>query len=138
MNGSVVEGGQGICPDGWHVPKDSEWFALEDGLKDEGQSCSRLIDGGMDTPTNVFCATAGTKLQVGGSSGFSAILAGFRNATESFEYRSLITLLWSSTEFNDFKGATSAWERCLNLDVSEVDRFTNDKAAALSVRCLKD
>ena len=29
MNYEYVEGGQGICPDGWHVPSDNDWKILE-------------------------------------------------------------------------------------------------------------
>ena len=32
MSYSSTEGGQGICPVGWHIPTDSEWHTLEDGL----------------------------------------------------------------------------------------------------------
>ena len=29
MDYSTVEGSQGICPDGWHIPSDGEWIQLE-------------------------------------------------------------------------------------------------------------
>jgi len=29
MNWTTTEGGQGICPDGWHIPSDSEIFQME-------------------------------------------------------------------------------------------------------------
>jgi len=32
MNGSTVEGAQGIAPEGWHIPNDGEWQALFDYL----------------------------------------------------------------------------------------------------------
>lgn len=32
MNYNVVEGGQGICPDGWYVPTDLEWHYMENFL----------------------------------------------------------------------------------------------------------
>lgn len=69
MNGSTTEGAQGICPDGWHIPTDGEWYTLESFLADPGQSCSptRSITG---------CSTAGTKLKIGGSSSFNALLTG--------------------------------------------------------------
>ena len=28
MAGSLTEGAQGICPDGWHIPSDDEWMVL--------------------------------------------------------------------------------------------------------------
>ena len=30
MNGSDLEGGQGLCPDGWHVPSKKEWETMTD------------------------------------------------------------------------------------------------------------
>jgi len=29
MNGSVVEGAQGLCPSGWHIPTDTEYQNME-------------------------------------------------------------------------------------------------------------
>ena len=29
MNFSPVQGGQGVCPSGWHIPTDTEWRELE-------------------------------------------------------------------------------------------------------------
>ena len=29
MGYSRTEGAQGICPSGWHIPTDAEWFILE-------------------------------------------------------------------------------------------------------------
>ncbi|MBK7215160.1 MAG: fibrobacter succinogenes major paralogous domain-containing protein [Bacteroidales bacterium] len=37
MNYSTSEGSKGICPDGWHIPRDIEWIAL------------RIYLGGIDT-----------------------------------------------------------------------------------------
>lgn len=32
MNDSIIEGSQGICPDGWHIPSDKEWNTLIDNI----------------------------------------------------------------------------------------------------------
>ncbi|MEK7520136.1 MAG: FISUMP domain-containing protein, partial [Patescibacteria group bacterium] len=72
MNYSTTEGAQGICPTGWHIPTDSEQYALENYLKDTGQTCVASRTGAWD------CDTAGAKLKSGGSSGFNAPWGGYR------------------------------------------------------------
>jgi len=34
MNGSIVEGSQGLCPDGWHLPGDAEFIFLADFIQE--------------------------------------------------------------------------------------------------------
>jgi uncharacterized protein (TIGR02145 family) len=55
MDYSNVEGSQGICPDGWHVPTDAEYSLL----------------------ASNYPSDAGTALQSGGVSGFDALLTGY-------------------------------------------------------------
>jgi len=129
MNGSTIEGAQGICPDGWHVPKDSEWHTLENYLKDDGQTCSSIRNGAWD------CAMAGAKLKLRGSSGFKSVFAGYRDSKYgSFYYRGTSASFWSSTESGD-----NVWYRYLDSGESTVARYAyNVKASGFSVRCLKD
>lgn len=129
MNGSIVEGAQGICPNGWHVPKDSEWYVLENGLKDEGKSCdaNRIWSG---------CETAGSKLKIGGNSGFDALPAGLRNYSGVFNNRGsgAVGLFWSSLDSGD----NAAWNRSLSWLNDTVVRYKYVKTIGFSVRCLKD
>lgn len=128
MNKSIIEGAQGICPNGWHVPKDSEWFTLENYLKDSGQTCDSARSVKWD------CDTAGKKLKSEGSSGFDGLLAGQRNNNGLFLLRGMIADLWSSTQ-SDF----GVWGRALFFgNKSTIGRITSDKAYGFSVRCLKD
>ena len=124
MNSSAMEGAQGICPESWHIPKDSEWYVLESGLATSSCLSDRVGAG---------CYPAGTKLQKSGSSKFEAIFAGFRYAQGPFERRGEYTDFWSSTE----KGIL-AWSRFLSLSDTMIYRATDDKRKKHSVRCLKD
>jgi uncharacterized protein (TIGR02145 family) len=124
MNGSTTEGAQGVCPNGWHVPKDSEWYILEKDLATD--LCS-------DARTNWGCDSAGTKIKPGGSSGFNSVLAGVRAIDGSFSGRGAGAFLWSSTV-----SGSRAWTRALDLGDSSVYRDDNSKAGVFSVRCLKD
>lgn len=128
MNNSTTEGTQGICPTGWHVPKDSEWYVLESGLKDEGEKC--------DADRNIMwdCDHSGTKLKQGGSSGFEGVIAGFRYNNASYSFRDVSTFFWSSTEENN----NNAWFRMLGFFFSSVHRRSLDKTIDYSIRCLKD
>ena len=127
MNNSTQEGAQGICPNGWHIPKDSEWYILENGLKDTDKTCDANRSIKWD------CDMAGTKIKSGGSSGFNGILAGTRNTDGNCITRKLLADFWSSTEKGD-----SAWSRSLFSVYSTINRLTSEKAYGFSVRCIKD
>jgi len=133
MDGSITAGAQGICPTGWHIPTDAEWYTLENGLAT-----------GTCTSTRVGweCDPAGDKLKTAadcfggvscGTSGFEALLAGYRYTTGTFSLRGTYTYLWSSLE-----SGTNAWLRNLHSGHATVYRDTNDKAIGFSVRCLQD
>lgn len=124
----TTQGAQGICPTGWHIPTDAEQYTLENYLKDAGQTCiaSRSIA--------YECDTAGTKLKVGGTSGFNGILSGNRITDGAFDYRTTNTDFWSSSG----SGSSTAWSRNLYSGSVGVGRYPLSKAYGFSVRCLKD
>lgn len=70
MNNLFREGTRGICPDGWHVPRDSELYVLE----------------------------SGTKLKAEDSFGSESVFAGIRNADGVFSGRGTVSYYWYSTE----------------------------------------
>ncbi len=130
MNNSRKEGSQGICPNGWHVPKDSEWYVLENGLA--VSSCDNNRYGWS-------CDPSGTKLKKGGPSGFEGVFTGYyatrtRAPMDLFHDRGELTVFWSSTE----NKSDNAWNRNLNLPNSTVGRGADDKNVGLSIRCLMD
>ena len=94
MKYSNTEGAQGICPDGWHVPKDGEWHALENYLKDAGQSCDPNRRG-------YGCLSAGTKLKIGGGSGFDMPFAGIQYLN-IFANLGKGAAFWSSSQSNSY------------------------------------
>lgn len=127
MAGSVTEGAQGICPSGWHIPKDSEQNTLDQYLTDSPNTCNASRNGSYD------CIAAGTKLKSGGSTGFTALLAGYRGTGGAFYNRSSDTLFWSSSS-----SGSSAWHRDLYSGSSGVARDLGSKAFGLSVRAISD
>ncbi len=123
MEGSTTEKARGVCAAGWHVPSDDDWMTLEGAL---GMSVAQQEAHG-------WRGTEGTQLKTGGSSGFEAQLAGYRDTSGSFYYRGTTTDLWSSTESGNY-----AYRRNLNASDATVLRSTDDKARGFSVRCLKN
>ena len=126
MCGSTTEGATGICPTGWHIPTDAEWYILEYGFWD-------TITGACASDRTIYdCSPAGTQIKSGGGSGFSGLLAGYRSTSGSFSSLFSYALFWSSLQ-----SSSNAWFRRLDSGAA-VSRGTYCKAGGLSVRCLKN
>ncbi len=143
MDGSEVEGAQGICPDGWSVPTDAELHTLEDYLATDTCDGTR--------PSSWDCDPAGAKMAKEdalwdpgtqqshnnvGESGFDALPGGYRHADGTFAHESTRAYFWSSSD--DGASAGQAWHRNLYYDYSTVLRSDSDKERGFSVRCLRD
>jgi uncharacterized protein (TIGR02145 family) len=113
----------GICGTGWHIPTDKDWKNLEGLL---GMTTAQQ-DG-----TGYRGTDEGSKLIVGGSSGFEVIYAGSQDG--SFWHRGSGTYLWSSTELN----SSNSYNRALYNHEQRVYRSTLSKAYGYGIRCLKD
>ena len=128
MAGSIKEGAQGICPNDWHVPEDSEWFILENYLKDEGQICGK-------NRTGWGCDSVGTKIRIKGSSGFEAPFTGYRDRDKYGTIHSWgsYTGFWSSSVYGD-----EAWYRFIRSNESRILRTATNREYGHAVRCLKN
>jgi len=120
------EEAKGICPDGWHVPSDSEVIILEMAL-------------GMDSTTAHLANTwrgsdVGAQMLNGGSSGLNILYAGSRSGSGTFMVIQSYAYLYTSSE-----AGINAWRRCLRTNDARVGRFnTFPKDYAFSLRCVKD
>jgi uncharacterized protein (TIGR02145 family) len=123
---------QGICPEGWHVPSDSEWTTL--------------------TNTALAPANAGEELKSkvgwipdGGGTGNGTDLVGFRalpggdgdehghGDKNTFGVAGVNAAFWTSSEnFSDY-----AWFRIIYNGSGTVNRFSSSKSYGFSLRCLK-
>lgn len=112
MNSSTTEEAQGVCPDGWHIPSDSEW--------------SELI-------SNYPAGQAGKALKTGGSSGFNALLSGARYSNGSYYELNISGTYWSSTE----NGSGQVYCRYFYTG-DEQNQTEQEKDFAYSIRCVKD
>ncbi|MDP4034565.1 MAG: FISUMP domain-containing protein, partial [Pseudorhodobacter sp.] len=122
---------QGICPADWHIPSHYEYVTLERAVC---TSASCATDFPYDVSATGWRGTdEGTKLKVGGSSGFEGLLAGYRNTDGSFLNRGTYAYIWSSLE-----SGTNAWSRYLYSGYASVYRYAYDKLYGFSARCIKD
>jgi len=132
MAGSTTERAKGVCPAGWHIPSDCELMYLEHG---QGMSIAQQTTNGAWRNTT----DEGQKLKgIGGSwnnsSGFTALMPGFRTPSGAFANRLFATNFWTSSE----TASTFARMRSLLGSQAGVFRGMSNKATGQSVRCLKD
>lgn len=119
----TTEGAKGICPAGWHIPSSAEYQTLINFVNNEGNALKREDQGsGAGQGTN--------------TSGFSALLAGYRFRTgSSFGALNGYGYIWSSMEVSD----TNARFLYLNFSSSNATSTVSDfKSFGFSLRCIMD
>lgn len=126
------EPGMSACPDGWHLPSDDEWKALEMllGMTEDqaNQTGWRGNDEGEKLKSTNGWFSNGNGVD---AMGFTALPGGYGSNFAGLEY---IGYWWSSTEFNSSK----AWNRNLAYDHDQINRDDSGKASGFSIRCIKD
>jgi len=120
---TTTPGTQGICPTGWHVPTKTEFETLKVAVNNDGNALKAIGQGnGIGSGTN--------------TSGFSGLLAGYRNNYNNFLGLGL-GYIWSSTEATEFNATYSYYLHLRNND-SGIYFYYDPKAYGFSIRCLKD
>jgi uncharacterized protein (TIGR02145 family) len=123
----TVQGTQGICPIGWHIPTDDEWTTLTDYLGGESIAGGKMKEIGI---LHWYPPNTGATNE----SGFTALPGGFR-LIDGFFSLVFNGNFWSSTEYD----METAWGRGLVYDDASVYREGGYyKRNGFSVRCLKD
>jgi uncharacterized protein (TIGR02145 family) len=129
---SVVDS-KGLCPNGWHVPSDSEWTTLTNYLGGESVAGGKMKSTGT---TYWNSPNTGTTNE----SGFSALPGGIRFSDGSFFNIRDFAFFWSATEYNRLH----AWYRSLGVSGDNVRRGSvmsdifDGKLVGSSVRCLRN
>ena len=116
---------RGVCPEGWHLPSDSDWRTLWTAI------------GGKSTAGTKLKSTSGWNSNGNGTDdyGFSVLPAGYWNGNGYFVSMGSNAYFWSSTEYNQY----DAFGVSFNYNYSSVDEsYTPSKNYGFSVRCLKD
>ena len=133
-----------FAPEGWHVPSDPEWTALEEhlianGYNYDGTTTENKIAKSMASTTGWNSSTTtgviGNDQGLNNSSGFNAFPEGNRFNNGSFYNEGDFAFFWSSTENN----TNYAWNRNLYYNYSYLFRsFSFYKQSGFSVRFVRD
>lgn len=121
MQYATATGSRGICPPGWHIPTYEEFLALEAATGGDANQIKALRQGsGSGAGTN--------------TTGFSALLGGYRHQDGHFSITGYQTYFWTST------AQSTTTTRSLYLFYNYNDYYINDiaKGYGLSIRCVGD
>jgi uncharacterized protein (TIGR02145 family) len=119
-----------LCPDGWHIPENKEWTALENYL-----GGPQIAGGSMKETGTTFWYSPNTGAS--NNSGFTALAAGYRLADGSFFSLAFDGRWWTSSTYTAIN-ENSVWSFSLST-FSGNSSHQNNLAMnyGLSVRCLK-
>jgi len=159
MNGqessnSNPSGVQGICPDGWHVPGQSEWIQLQNYVFGQGFPNSNVTE----TAGNALKSCRQVNSPLGGDCnteehprwnshtanygfdifGFSGLPAGLRVIHMGITYIWIgeHALWWSSTQYEGYNWYAYLMEMQYNHGNFQLQ--SEDKEFGISLRCVKD
>jgi uncharacterized protein (TIGR02145 family) len=122
-NWFAVESGK-LCPNGWHVPTDTDWNILSEFLGGQNLAGGKMkMTTGWDDP-NVGATN---------SSGFSALPGGSRDGRGVFLDMRSFAGWWSSTE----QSSTLSWGWSVSSCYEKLMRHYHDKVDGKSIRCVK-
>ncbi|MBN3034195.1 MAG: hypothetical protein JW861_01300, partial [Bacteroidales bacterium] len=136
MQYALTQGVQGICPDGWHVPTDAEWFTMEH-FVDATITLSggwRGVDGGGRLKETGYEHWSPPNTGAINSSGFTARGGGYRNQPGIFEEFKVHGVWWSSSS----SGGVTPTCRALSFASPQVMRGGEGVSNGFSVRCIMD
>lgn len=120
---------RGICPEGWHMPDTTEWFALRNFI--EKQLGDTALVGYALKSTSEWISNG-----IGSDTfGFKGLPAGYLNVKNlKFSSFQREAYFWSSVAWDDEEGVNMS----LEYDYPAFDDWRDFKYAAYSVRCVKD
>lgn len=117
-----------LCPQGWHVPSDTEWRTMVGYLGDINKAADKLKEAGVEhwknypsTSTNDFDFTA----LPGGTRLYSGVFPTFGSS---------YAVWWTSTEYSSL----TAWNWGLHDRSSSAYNGYDNKQCGFSVRCVQD
>lgn len=138
MNYISIEGSQGICPDGWYVPTDSDWCLMENFVDSDIVECDvddvyRGTDGGGHLKSQ---STLWSDPNVGATDmfGFSAEPGGYYNY---FNGQMGGVGLFSQFFTSTITAPDNPWTRGLQSDLSTIRRKQQSGEFGQNLRCIK-
>ena len=122
---------RGVCPEGWHLPSETEWDSLRTAVG------GGAIAGKMLKSTSGWDDFNGEHINCTDAYAFSVLPAGFRVYEGSFKDEGLHAHFWSSTEY-ELEGAYYAYYTLWYSYLDKASLYNSYKYSGLSVRCVKD
>ena len=115
---------RGVCPEGWHLPTQTEWKTLFTAV------------GGSSTAGKMLKSTSGWNSSGNGTDAysFSALPAGLRNYNGYYDFEGYYAYFWSSTVSN----GNYAYLMYLGYSYDGASLDNDGKDIGFSVRCAKD
>jgi uncharacterized protein (TIGR02145 family) len=115
-----------LCPIGWRVPSDNDWYLLGKNLVRIDESGKEMSEYWKIRKHYIVYRTI--------FNGFSGVPGGYRNPDGSFGGIEIYGSWWSSTKVS----RTNAWYRSLNFKNMQLTRFGLNKQNGFSICCIKD
>ena len=119
---------RGVCPEGWHLPTQTEWKTLITAVGDSGTV------GKMLKFTSGWICPDGDSRNGTDEYAFTALPAGIRFRDGTFSYDGIDALFWASTESN----GNYAYSVELYCGSDGASLYGNLKDYGFSVRCVKN
>ena len=115
---------RGVCPEGWHLPTQTEWKTLFTAV------------GGSSTAGKMLKSTSGWNSSGNGTDAysFSALPAGLRNYNGYYNFEGYYAYFWSSTVSN----GNYAYLMYLGYSYDGAGPDNDGKDIGFSVRCVMD
>ena len=134
---------QGICPDGWHVPCDEEWYTLIYYMGEQSayqcNSQPANIGKALASTTGWHSSggscTVGNDLSTNNASGFSAMPAGIYEGYYDDEDFGYDAFFWTTTNAWSGGGIQTVY---LMYDRAAISHWNFSRQDFMSVRCLRD
>lgn len=131
--------GDKLCPQGWHVPSNTEYETMELVLGVPADSITVWGWHGNGVGTKMKSTTGWTTGNGTNTSGFTALPSGYR-AWNNSQFRAVgsITYFWTATDDAINNKPTVAWYRRLDGGDHRIFRATTGKVGGKSIRCIKN
>jgi uncharacterized protein (TIGR02145 family) len=135
-SGNLNDVNQGICPNGWHLPSDTEWQNLEMFLGMSQHAAADIDWRGTDEGGKLKATTHWKWPNKGATnlSGFNALGGGYRRATGGPGLILYEGYWWTSSHWL----TNLAMHRLLDSDNTTIYRRPESTHLGFSVRCMKD